>query len=348
MSLSEQVSFTGWDIGGAHLKIARTDAKGGLQQVIQLPCALWRGIEELESALKMALQQLGNTTDYHFITMTGELVDAFENRQQGVKKILACVTEVLPETKTRVFADQGQWLNSHQAAIQWARVASMNWQASAMLAAQHTRQGLFIDIGSTTCDIIPIVEHQIKPQGLTDHLRQRYGELVYTGAIRTPVMAYADAAPMHGDWVPLTAEWFASSGDVWCLLDQLDPAQIQDDSADRQPWRKPYCQQRLARMLATDAEMVSEAAWLTVANWFAEKQIMQVLRACYQVLSQHSAIAADSPLIGAGVGRFIVKHCADRLNRPFIDYGEFCNHVSGAAEHAPASALALLARHQLT
>ena len=41
----------GWDVGGAHLKAALLQADGTLLQVLQLPCALWRGLYELEAGI---------------------------------------------------------------------------------------------------------------------------------------------------------------------------------------------------------------------------------------------------------------------------------------------------------
>ncbi|MDE3012141.1 MAG: ATP-grasp domain-containing protein, partial [Pseudomonadota bacterium] len=41
----------GWDIGGAHLKVAALDRHGRLIDVVQLPCALWQGLDRLEPLL---------------------------------------------------------------------------------------------------------------------------------------------------------------------------------------------------------------------------------------------------------------------------------------------------------
>ena len=48
----QQTVYCGWDIGGAHLKVARCDHNGQLQTVRQYPCALWRGIDELATVLQ--------------------------------------------------------------------------------------------------------------------------------------------------------------------------------------------------------------------------------------------------------------------------------------------------------
>ena len=266
---------------------------------------------------------------------------------RGVAAIIDCVAQTLPASLSHVFAGDRGWLSFEQAKNQWQSVASMNWLASAILAANQLDTGLFVDIGSTTCDIVPFRQQHIQPRGYSDHERQRDGGLVYTGAIRTPLMAITNKAPLHGYFVPLAAEWFASSADIWCLLDELGEAQIQDSSADGQPWQKPYCRQRLARMLGTDAEAASDDEWQQVARWFADKQLQTILEGCFQVISA-SGLPATAPLVGAGVGRFMAKACARRLNRPYLDFSELCQHTAAAANHAPATALALLAKQQLS
>jgi probable H4MPT-linked C1 transfer pathway protein len=343
----KQPGFCGWDIGGAHLKVARCNEHGQLEQIIQLPCALWRGIDELRQTLQQALNRLNCASDTHAITMTGELVDAFSHRREGVAAIIDCVTQRLSAERCHIYAGEQGWLAPEQAKNNWQAVASMNWLASAAYTASQTDSGLFMDIGSTTCDIVPFTSHQLQVLGLSDHQRQRRGSLVYTGAIRTPLMALATEAPLNGNKVALTAEWFASSADIWRLLGKLEESRIQDSSADGQPWTADHCRQRLARMLAADADDADARQWQFVAQWFAEKQLQRIIEACLQVQTA-SPQPTDSPLIGAGVGRFIVEMVAARLNRPYLDFSRLCQAQSAAADHAPAAALALLAAQQLS
>ena len=76
MNKSTQFNHTiGWDVGGAHLKAALLDTNGALSQVLQVPCALWRGLPELDAAIDKVLNHFEVKTALHAITMTGELVD---------------------------------------------------------------------------------------------------------------------------------------------------------------------------------------------------------------------------------------------------------------------------------
>jgi len=341
--------ISGWDIGGAHVKVARCDQNGQLVQVIQVACPLWLGIEQLQQAIESVFAQLDNQGDLAAITMTGELVDIFTNRQAGVKGILSCLANYITADKTLVYAAEKGWLSPENAQKSWQSVASRNWQASASLVATAVTNGLFVDIGSTTCDIIPLIDGLAAPQQVDDFGRQTSRELLYTGAIRTPLIAISQTAPFNGSLISLAAELFATSGDVWCLLGKLSPDDIQDNSADGQPWEIKYCASRIARLLGTDATEAAQQQWIQLAQWFAEQQSHQITAAILQVFSAHSKLPPDAPIIGAGVGRFIVKQCAQRLNRPYLDFhGVIASSDPHASDHAPAVAVALLAKQKFT
>lgn len=340
--------ISGWDIGGAHIKVARCDQHGNIQDVIQVACPLWQGIHHLASAIESVFEQLNNQQDITALTMTGELVDIFPNRKAGVAGILACIAQYIDPDNMMVYGAESGWLTPNQAAEQWQHVASRNWQASASLAAQTISEGLFVDIGSTTCDIIPLSDGLAVPQGVDDFARQTSRELLYTGAIRTPLIALSQNAPFNGTLVSLAAEVFATTGDCWCLLGLLDPQSIQDSSADGQPWQADFCASRIARLLGTDADQASSAQWVQLAQWFAEQQSHLISNAMLQVLSARSELVPDAPIIGAGVGRFIAQACAQRLNRSYQDFNEILSSKHPAsADHAPAVAVALLAQQQL-
>jgi (4-(4-[2-(gamma-L-glutamylamino)ethyl]phenoxymethyl)furan-2-yl)methanamine synthase len=345
----QQFNVTGWDIGGAHLKAARCDHAGNIIDIIQVPCPLWQGIEQLELAVQTVQKQLGNQDDIAAITMTGELVDIFTNRQSGVKEILACIGNYIPQDKLHVFAGDNNWLTASDAERHWQQVASRNWLASANFVTNSVQDGLFIDIGSTTCDIIPIKNGSVHCQSIDDHQRQLSRELLYTGAVRTPLIALANIAPFDGQLISLAAEVFATTGDCWSLLGKIKAESIQDTSSDGKSWQKEDCARRLARLLGTDVDEPLSQHWQQLAHWFTEQQIHQITNACLQVLSKHADLPVDAPVIGAGIGRFIAQLCAQRLKRPFVDFSQLITPLlAESADHAPAVAIALLAQQQLT
>lgn len=340
--------FSGWDIGGAHLKVARCDPQGHLINVIEIACPLWKGIDQLQQAITTAQQRLSNHEDISAITMTGELVDIFANRRQGVSQILDCVAEFIPQTRSHIYAGELGWLKPIQAKKQWGSVASRNWQATASFVASQVDNGLLVDIGSTTCDIIPLINGQAAPSAFSDLGRQTSGELLYTGAIRTPLIALANKAPFNGQQVNIAAELFATTADCWLLLDELDITKIHDDSADGLPWNIDNSCRRIARLLGADADDHSTIQWRQLAQWFAKQQQSLITDACLQVLSKHPNIENTS-IITAGIGRFIGHNCATLLGRPYKDFNALTSSdMESSNDHASAVAIALLACQQLT
>ena len=64
-----------------------------------------------------------------------------------------------------------------------------NWSATAWAVAERHPDTLLVDIGTTSTDIIPIVSGSVAALGHTDPDRLLSGELVYTGAVRTPAVS---------------------------------------------------------------------------------------------------------------------------------------------------------------
>ncbi len=340
--------ITGWDIGGAHVKVAQCTSTGQLIDVFELSCPLWLGLEHLSNAINTARQQLAPSTR-HAITMTGELVDLFPNRQAGVAAILTHFNQHIPAEQCQVYAGQTQWLSPNNAQQSWPQVASQNWQASATYAAQKISDGLFVDVGSTTSDIIAISQHQSQAVAFNDFERQIAHELYYAGAIRTPLIAIAHQAQFQQNTVPLAAEFFATTADCWILTNALQAESINDQSADGKSWQKHHCVQRIARLLGTDADAHPMTEWIQLARWFNQQQTLRLSQACQHVIQQHPELPDSAPLIGAGVGRFMVKLCAEQLARPYLEFDALLdNSHQHAADHAPAVAVALLACNDIT
>ena len=97
-------SVLGWDVGGAHLKVALVDEDGAARSALELPCPLWRGIEHLERAIGTALRQMPYTPAMHAVTMTGELSDCFPDRAGGVAAIAATLAQHVAAERLRFFA----------------------------------------------------------------------------------------------------------------------------------------------------------------------------------------------------------------------------------------------------
>jgi uncharacterized hydantoinase/oxoprolinase family protein len=54
-----EAAWTGLDVGGAHLKVAQVGRDGRVTAALQVPCALWQGLDRLDAALDAAFRGLG-------------------------------------------------------------------------------------------------------------------------------------------------------------------------------------------------------------------------------------------------------------------------------------------------
>jgi probable H4MPT-linked C1 transfer pathway protein len=304
---------TGWDLGGAHLKAARIEA-GRVRGVVQVACPLWQGLDRLKAAFAEARQRLGEG-DMHAVTMTGELSDVFANRAEGVAGLSSVAAETLPG-RILVYGGREGWLAPDEVSGRADAVASANWHATATLLARRRADALFVDMGSTTTDIIPITGGRLSGRGYSDAERLAAGELVYTGATRTFLMAVAQRVPFRGGWTPVMNEYFASMADAHRILGQLPADADQHPAADGREKNFAASCARLARMIGRDAAAASDNEWRNLAAFYAETQLCLVHDAALQVLSA-APMSEDAPVVAAGAGRFVIAKLAARLGRAF-------------------------------
>lgn len=342
-----QANIIGWDIGGAHVKAAVINS-GKIVAVYQQPCPLWKGLDQLQHAVNAIMQESVGSTFLHAVTMTGELVDLFDNRDDGVKKIIQTMIELLPGAEILVFAGrQGLLKTSRIETGHYLSIASANWLASASFAAQKLGNGLFVDCGSTTTDILLLKEGRVLAEGYTDYQRLLSEELIYTGIVRTAIMAVARTALDQGKKIGLMAEYFATMADVYRVTGELNEAHDQTETADGAEKSVLASARRLSRMIGCDFYPDELPRWREFAENIRTRQIQHIQRGCETRLFRHE-LAQDSPLIGAGVGRFLVKRIALTLGRPYLDFSELFPAAeihSGmtTADCAPAAAIAYLA-----
>ncbi len=334
----------GWDVGGAHLKAARAES-GVITSAVQIACPLWLGVAELDRAYYEAEAAIGRAP-LNAITMTGELCDAFATREEGVRGLAAIMARLLAPRRAVFYAGRSGFVGEHEIAGHATGIASANWHASAALTGRRVREALFIDMGSTTTDLIPVAEGRPANLGATDAERLIHGELVYSGLARSFLMAGPKLVPFAGQWTPLMNEWFASMADVHRILGQLPEGADLMETADGREKTKAASAARLARMIGRDSIEADEAAWERLAQFFAEAQMREIMDAAALVLSR-GLIDSRAPVVGAGIGRGVIGALAGRMGRPFTAFDDLLDTLpearSKASDCAPAAALALLA-----
>ncbi|RJG44270.1 hydantoinase/oxoprolinase family protein [Mesorhizobium sp. DCY119] len=333
----------GCDIGGAHLKVARAE-DGRIVEALTLATPIWHGLDRLTAAIREALP-LFEGSSLNAFTMTGELSDIFPSREAGIATLLQMISDHFPG-EAHIYAGRSGFVSPDRAVSLAMDVASANWHASAALVAKLTGDALFVDMGSTTTDILVTEGGVVANDGYTDAERLLTGELVYTGFTRSALIGVASGAPVRGRMTPLMNEYFASIADAHRILGVLDEADDKQPAADGQAKTVDGSIARIARMVGRDTSDLTAPEWRELAGWFSEQQLRTIHDAAFRVAGKLAA-RPDAPLVGAGIGRPQLKRLADRLERRFIDFADLIpateESSSEASSAAPAAALAILA-----
>jgi probable H4MPT-linked C1 transfer pathway protein len=286
-------SVLGLDVGGANLKAAHPS---GIAR--SRPFALWKTPAALPDALRELLHGWP-PYDLLAVTMTGELCDCFESKRQGVLAILDAVAAAAGSTPVRVWLTEGRLVDLGGARSAPLLAAASNWLALATFAGRFAPRGpaLLIDVGSTTTDVVPLLDGRPVPRGRTDPERLSCGELVYTGVRRTPLCALLG-------WRG-AAELFATTLDAYTLLGRTpeDPADC--DTADGRPATRANAEARLARMICADLETSTPREREEVAQRAHLRQVMG-LEGSIECVAGRLPQPPESVIL-SGAGEFLAR-----------------------------------------
>jgi (4-(4-[2-(gamma-L-glutamylamino)ethyl]phenoxymethyl)furan-2-yl)methanamine synthase len=329
------------DIGGANLKAAN-----GLGFAVTQPFPLWRQPADMPAALAALIAQ-APAAERIAITMTGELADCFETKAQGVESILAAVSQAAAGRQVVVYLVDGSLVPLETARQQPRLAAASNWHVLARFVVRYcpSYSGLLVDVGSTTTDLIPIVGGRPAAEGACDTDRLASGELVYTGVARSPICAVVDALPWRGRQVPVAQELFATTLDAYLILQHLEEAPNDHQTADGRPATRAAARDRLARMICADRDDFSDEDAAIAAAAVARGQLAKLGIAARGVLRRLPA--APDTIVLSGQGEFVARGLCQRLQLTgrLVSLAEQLGPAVSSA--APAHALAVIARESL-
>src|SRR5688572_7270989 len=327
----------GWDIGGVNTKVARV-AGGHVLAAAGRPFELQRASDALAGLLRnLAALIGGDPPALHAVTMTAELSQMFRTKRDGVAFVLDAVQAAFPADDIRVFAVDNRFLTPDEARRQPLAVAAANWSATAHAIAANYPDALLIDVGTTTTDIIPIVGGVVAARGWTDPDRLASGELVYTGALRTPVEAIVSEVPYRNGTSGVSAEGFALAGDVHVWRGALDPSDYTVATPDGRPRTPEFCAERIARIVCADTQLIDAEGISRIADAVADAQIRRIVSAIDGILARHPSLRSA---IVTGLGAFIGDAAARSAGLTVTPLASELGVA--AARCAPAAAVALL------
>jgi len=317
----------GLDIGGANTKLASAD--GTLVELHYLP--LWKNTR-LPEVLKEIAQRL--KPEGVAVVMTGELADCFEDKDQGIRFIKETVDSAFGSEKVSYINSHGRFQSGTDPLRE---LAAANWAASARLIGEEVGDCIFVDVGSTTSDIIPIISGEHKA-GLTDFERLLRSELVYAGTLRTNLAALLEKVKLEKGVCRTSSELFATTADAYLILGNIEEAAYTCETADGAGRSRKDAMRRIARLVCADLSEVGEREVYEIAEQVKEKQVFTLAEAIFEVAERNRL----NRIASAGLGEFLIQEAAERLGFECISvsgrWGEEISKVFPA--YAAASLLA--------
>jgi probable H4MPT-linked C1 transfer pathway protein len=345
------VSVVGWDIGAANVKAAGlVQEKDGdaRERVASLPFEIWRDKNRLPEVLQKILTAIepNGQPQAMAVTMTAELSDIFATKREGVLFVFEKVEKTFPESAIYAFSLSGEFFPLNESQTRPLDFAATNWLASAQWMASQYPNCLIVDVGSTTTDIIPVLDGRVAVSGRTDTARLSSGELVFTGVLRTNLAAIVQSVPVAGVLCRVASEYFAISGDVHLILGDLKSQDYTCTTPDGRAPSDDSARGRLARLVCADTETLSKTEIDELARYIHTRQMLQIRDGMEKVLSRLPRLRIH-PVVVLGAGAFLGNEAAQSMGLHIAkltgDWGQKKLAV------APSLAIAhLLAQHLKT
>ncbi|WDQ19120.1 hydantoinase/oxoprolinase family protein [Rhodopirellula sp. P2] len=314
----------GVDVGGANLKSVLINQQTEKATAWESFFPMWKRPESLAeqllsdwAALLAEARADADLIAGIAVTMTGELADCFTDRQHGVTHIADQVQSAAKQFNAAAdlgfYSTAGEFIGKDQTSDQVDALAASNWHALASWAGRHVAaNGILIDVGSTTTDLIPIQNGQVATGAKTDHQRLRDGSLVYVGCRRTPVCSLVDRLMIDGVDVPVMNEFFATIDDARLILKQ-QPESTEDnetedhDTADGRPRDRQSAHRRLAKMVGWDANELSSVQADSVSQQIIESAQKQIDASLQRQIAQFGGNSQEEiTLLLSGHGQDLV------------------------------------------
>ena len=306
------MKIAGFDIGGANTDLAIIDFENGEIKNIEVDfeyLPMWSNNDDLSHVLIELIEKICPVSEIDAvgISMTAELVDAYDTKKEGVLDVVRKCEETF--TCPIAYVGVDGMLSKDEIEKTPLKAAAANWIATAQIATLISDNCIFIDTGSTTTDIIPIRDAKECAIGKSDFDRSATGELVYTGTLRTNLATFLDNVELNGKEYRVASELFAQTADVYMVLDLITEKDYICDTFDGEGKSKMDCARRIARVVCADLEMLSMEDIVEMADFIHQKQVEQIADGLKQV---HETQNLDL-IVTTGLGKDILDRPAAEL-----------------------------------
>jgi probable H4MPT-linked C1 transfer pathway protein len=278
------INILGLDIGGANTKAALIKFKGSVisesYSIIEYFPFWEKNINDIPKMFRRIIKNLIvkncfklEFIDFISITITAELSDAFQTKREGLSTIFNALEQVFEKKKMFFINNTNEFINFDQVKSNPISVAAANWVSTSLFLGNFVPNCILIDAGSTTIDIIPILNSKPIAKGKNDVERLINHELIYTGGLRATIPSITHFVPYKDKMVRISFEKFALVSDVHRVLKNISETEYINNTADNRSKSLNDCYARLARVICMDLDSISLKNLDLLAQYIYDKQI---------------------------------------------------------------------------
>ena len=260
----------------------------------------------LEEHLKKIILELKIKIDVIGITTTGEIV--FDRFVDAITQYQLILKKYFHQPMVWLTHD-GDLIGSKELSNMAYKVAAANWYATGMLIGKYIEKNcIFIDTGSCSTDIIPIIDGIPKTKGKYDYERLATGELVYIGLIFNYLPGLLSQIDLNGTKTTVAHERVNFAGDVHYILGNISKEEIEYylkgmilvNKAD-------LAYSRIAHLVCADDILLNRDTIKNIAEQYYQDQLQQISNALKNVFSLNkNHFTTETPIVVTGIGAHIL------------------------------------------
>lgn len=341
----DNVLILGLDIGGANTKAALIKFEN--YEIIECFSYIeyfpfWeKTLKDIPEMIRRVVTNLIKQNNLNYtleditkisITITAELSDAFHTKREGILIILKALEKVFDSEKLRFINNHGEYIDINAVKKNILSIAAANWVSTSLFLGNYVPNCILIDAGSTTIDLIPILNSKPVTIGKDDINRLLNHELIYTGGLRATIPSISQFVPYKGNRIRISFEKFALISDVHLILNNISEGDYINDTADNRSKSLDNCYARLARIICMDLESVSKEELGNIAKYIYEMQldlIKEEIEIFYSNLKTRHHQFKENPLfVLTGLSaEFLIKPTLIKLGYKNIEYYEKITNI---------------------
>jgi len=251
--------------------------------------------------------------------------------------------QVFEKEKMFFINNNNEFCSFDQVKLDPISVAAANWVSTSLFLGKFVPKCILIDAGSTTIDVIPILNSIPVSRGKNDVERLMNRELIYTGGLRATIPSITHFLPYKDKMIRISFEKFALVSDVHRILNNISETEYINDTADNRSKALNDCYARLARMICMDLESISVKELDKIAKYIFNKQVEMIsddIKEFMDNLNQQQLdYDQDSIFVITGLSAgFLIKDVLRKLGYGNIESYE---QITGVPDQISSSAYAV-------